>query len=104
MSNKKLTITPLGDRVLIEALSEDEQLKKTKSGIVLPDTVDKEKVDRGRVVAVGPGKTNEAGKKIPMSIRKGQTVIFSEFSADKINIDDQEYYIISENNILAVYE
>jgi chaperonin GroES len=101
---KKFNIAPLGDRVLIEALSEEERVKKTKSGIVIPETVDKEKVDRGRVVAVGPGKITEDGKKIPVSVKKGQIVIFSEYSADKIKVDDKEYYIISENNILAIIE
>jgi chaperonin GroES len=101
---KKFNIAPLGDRVLIEALSEEERVKKTKSGIVIPETADKEKVDRGRVVAVGPGKITEDGKKIPVSVKKGQIVIFSEYSADKIKVDDKEYYIISENNILAIIE
>ena len=101
---KKLKIIPLGDRVLIEALSEEERLKKTKSGIVIPDTVGAEKVDRGFVVAVGEGAISENGKKIPMNIKKGQTVIFPEFSAEKIKVDNKEYYIVSEKNILAVIE
>lgn len=100
MTTKKTSIKPLGDRVLIEALSEEERLKKTKSGIVIPETVDKEKVDRGTVVAVGPGKTKQS----PIAVKKGQKVIFSEFSADKIKIEDKEYYIISESNILAIIE
>lgn len=101
---KKLFIKPLGDRVLIEALSEDERLVKTKTGIVIPETVNKEKTDRGKVVEVGPGRINETGKKIPVFVKKGQTVIFSEFSADKIKVEDKEYYIMSEGNILAVIE
>lgn len=102
--SKKITILPLFDRVLVEALSEEEKLKKTKTGIVLPETVDKEKVDRGRVVATGPGRTNEDGKKIPVGVKKGQLVVFTEFSAEKIKVEDKEYYIVSENNILAVIE
>ena len=101
---KKLNIIPTGDRVLVEALSEEERMQKTKSGIVLPDTADKEKVDRGRVVAVGPGKTTENGRKISPVVKKGQIVIFPEFSAEKIKVDDKEYYVVSESNILAVIE
>ena len=101
-TNKKINIKPLGDKVLVEALSEEERMKKTKSGIVIPETVGKEKVDRGQIVAVGPGKINDAGKKISMSVKIGQTVIFPEFSAEKIKVNDKEYYIISESNILAI--
>jgi chaperonin GroES len=101
---KNISIKPLGDRVLIKALSDEERLTKTKSGIVIPETVDKEKVDRGKVVEVGPGKIDEKGKVLPVTVKAGQTVIFSEYSADKIKVDDQEYYIVSEANILAVID
>lgn len=101
---KKIAIKPLGDRVLIEPLSEEERAVKTKSGIIIPETVDKEKMDRGKVIEVGPGKINDAGKKIPVSVKKGQTVIFSEFSADKIKIEDTEYCVVGESSILAVLE
>ncbi len=103
--SKKINLTPLADRVLIEPLSEEERMKKTKFGIVLPDTAEKEKVDRGKVVAVGEGKHNEDGdKRIPVSVKEGQTVMFSEFSADKIKVDDKEYYIVGESSILAIIE
>ena len=104
MANKKQTIKPLGDRVLIEALSEDELLKKTKSGIVIPETVSDKKVDRGRVVAVGTGRITDAGKKIPILVKKGDMAVFSEYSAEKIKIEDKEYYLVSEGNILAIIE
>ena len=101
---KKSAIKPLGDRVLIEPLSEEERGIKTSAGIIIPETVDKEKIDRGRILETGPGKVNEAGKRIPLGVRAGQTVIFSEFSADKIKVGDKEYYIVSEQNILAVID
>lgn len=104
MTNKKTIISPLGDRVLVEALSEEERIKKTKTGIVLPETADKEKMDRGRVAAVGPGRVTDEGKKLQMSVKKGQIVVFPEFSAEKIKANDKDYYIISEGNILAVIE
>ncbi|MFH1979179.1 MAG: co-chaperone GroES [Patescibacteria group bacterium] len=99
---KNTKITPLGDRVLIEALSEEETIRKTKSGIVIPDTANKEKVDRGKIMAVGSGKVTDGGKLIAPKVKVGQLVVFSEFSADKIKVNDQEYYIVSEGNILAI--
>ena len=95
-------IKPLGDRVVVEALSEEERVKKTKFGLVLPDTADRNKVDRGRVVAVGAGKMDKSGKRVPLEVKAGQVVIFPEFSSEKIKVDGKEYYIISESNILAV--
>ncbi len=99
-----INIKPLGDRVLVEPLSDEEREKTTKLGIVIPDTVEKEKSERGKVIAVGPGKMTDAGKLIPLSIKKGQTVIFSKYGPDEIKVGDKEYYIIKEDNILAVLE
>lgn len=101
---KKINITPLGDRVLVLPLNEEEKGGKTKSGIIIPDTVDKEKSERGKVVAVGEGKLNEAGKRVPLSVKKGQTVIFSKYGLDEIKVDGVEYFIISESNILAIID
>jgi chaperonin GroES len=99
-----INIKPLGDRVLVEPLSDEEREKTTKLGIVIPDTVEKEKSERGKVIAVGPGKMTDAGKLIPLSIKKGQTVIFSKYGPDEIKVGDKEYYIIKEDNILAILE
>jgi len=100
MKNKAI-IKPLADRVLVEPI---EKEVKTKSGIIIPDTIDKEKPEQGRVVSVGPGRFNDDGDIIPMSLRKGQIVIFSKYGPDEITIDDKEYYILSESSILAVIE
>ena len=103
---KKVTagigIRPLGDRVLIEPLNrKDETL--TKGGIIIPDTVDKEKPHQGKVIAVGPGKWNEDGDAlVPMSVKVGDKVVFSKYGPDEIEVGDREYYIISESSILAV--
>ena len=98
-------IKPLSNNVLIEPLSEEERGRKTSSGILIPETADKEKPDQGRVVEVGPGKKDESGKIIPVSVSVGQKVIFSKpYSAEEIKIDDKKYFIISEDNILAIYE
>jgi len=102
MSNK-INIKPLGDRILVEPVA-GEDAGKTKSGIIIPDTIDKERPERGRVIAVGPGKTTDEGKVIPLSVKKGQIVIFSKYGPDEIKINDKEYYILSESNILAVIE
>lgn len=99
MSNKK-TITPLGDRVLVKPLSEED--KKTASGIIIPDTVSKEKPEQGKVIAVGAGRMNDDGKVIPMSVKKGDTIIFSKYGPDEIKVDGEEYFILSESSILAV--
>lgn len=97
-------IRPLGDRVLVEPLSDEERQTKTKLGIVIPDTVEKEKSERGRVVAAGQGRMTDEGKLIPMSVKKGQIVLFSKYGPDEIKVDGKEYYIIKEDNILAVIE
>ncbi|MHB8651767.1 MAG: co-chaperone GroES [Minisyncoccota bacterium] len=99
MSNKK-TITPLGDRVLVKPLSEED--KKTASGIIIPETVSKEKPEQGKVIAVGVGRMNDDGKLIPMSVKKGDTIIFSKYGPDEIKVDGEEYFILSESSILAV--
>ena len=103
----KMNIKPLSNNVLIEPLSEEERGSKTKAGIFIPETVDKEKPDQGMVVAVGLGKWDEKGnppRRIPMSVKKGQKVVFSKYGPDEIKVGDKKYYIISEDNILAVIE
>src|SRR3989344_2108744 len=98
----KINIKPLGDRVLVEPL--DNESEKTKSVIIIPDTVSKEKSEQGWVVAVGEGRRNDEGKLIPLAVKKGQKVIFSKYGPDEVKIDGKEYFIISEANILAVIE
>lgn len=100
----KLNIKPLGDRVLIEPLSEEKKSGKTKSGFIIPDTAEKERPEEGTVVAVGEGKMTDDGKILPLKVKKGQRVIFSKYGPDEIKIDGKEYLIVSESNILAVIE
>lgn len=95
-------LRPLGDRCLVEPIdAKDEAL--TKSGIIIPETVDKEKPHQGKVIAVGPGKYDD-GVLVPMTVKVGDTVIFSKYSPDEIKMGDKEYYILSESNILAIVE
>jgi len=101
MSTPKTKIIPLGDRVLVRpGLSEDA--KKTKSGIIIPETADKEHPDQGEVIAVGEGKKDEDGKLVPMTVKVGDRVLFSKYGPDEIKVDGEEYYILHEDSILAV--
>ena len=99
-----MKIKPLHNNVLVEPLQEEEKGSKTKSGIFIPDTVDKEKPDQGKVASVGEGKRDKDGKLIPMSVKKGDRIVFTKYSLDEIKVEDKKYYIISEDNILAVIE
>jgi len=93
-------ITPLNDRVLVKPI-DAEEASKTASGIIIPDTVSKEKPEQGRVVAVGGGRW-EDGKRIPISVKVGDKVVFSRYGYDEVKLEGVEYYILKEENILAV--
>ncbi len=99
-----MNIKPLSNNVLVEYIEEEQ--KTTKSGIVLPDNAQKKERMQGVIVATGPGKTNESGTKIPLSVKVGDKVLFSKPWSDekKIENDEKKYYIISEDEILAVVE
>lgn len=92
-------IEPLHDKVVVKPLSEE---KVTASGIVIPDTVNREKPMQGEVVAVGPGKLDEHGKRTPMSVKVGDVVLFTKYAPDEVEIDDEEYLVIEEEKILGV--
>ena len=91
-------LKPLGDRVLIQALDTQE---KSRSGIIIPDTA-KEKPQEGRVIAVGPGRVTEEGKRIASEIRKGDRVLYGKYSGTEVKIDGEEYLILRETDILAL--
>ncbi|MEK7507290.1 MAG: co-chaperone GroES [Patescibacteria group bacterium] len=95
-----MKIHPLGDRVLIEPLREE----KKKGGIILPETIDKERPEQGKIIAVGPGKKDENGKLMPINVKKGDKVLFTKYGPNEIKIDDKEYLIAREEDILAVIE
>ena len=90
-------IHPLGDRVVVKALEKEE---KTKGGIYLPDTA-KEKPQEGKVLAVGPGKMTDDGKRLPMDVAVGDVVIFAKYGGTEIKEDDEELIILRESDILA---
>ena len=91
-----MDLKPLGDRVIVEVLEEE---KSTVSGIVLPDTA-KEKPQRGKVMAVGPGRY-EDGKLVPLDVKKGDDVVFSKYGGTEVKVSDGEYLILRESDILA---
>lgn len=99
----KINLRPLGDKVLVRPLSDEELGTKSASGIIIPETVDREKADRGEVVAVGPGRWDEDGeKRLPLGVSVGDKVIFQW--GDKIEYQGVKYYLVSESNISAVIE
>lgn len=100
----KTSIIPLADRVLIEPLEGRYKEGKTASGIVIPDTAEKERPEQGKVIAVGPGKRGDDGKVVPLGIKKGQTVFFTKYGPSEIKVDGKEYLIAREEDILAVIE
>ncbi len=102
MPAKKTTtnVRPLADRVLVKRI-EEEQL--TKGGIIVPDTA-KEKPQQGRVIEVGPGRMTEDGTRIKMEVKKGDKVLFGKYAGTEVTIDDEEYLILREDDILAIIE
>lgn len=100
MTTVSVKIKPLGDRVVVKALSGETQ---TKSGIFLPDTA-KEKPQEGEVLAVGPGKVMENGKRVASEIQVGQRVIFAKYAGTEIKQDGQEYLILRESDIMGIVE
>jgi len=95
-----MDLKPLGDRIIVEVLEEEQT---TSSGIVLPDTA-KDKPQKGEVIAVGEGKFAEDGKRMKLDVKAGDTVLIGKYSGTDIKIDDVEYTILREDEVLAVVE
>lgn len=97
-----MNLRPLFDKVLVTSSSKEET---TASGLVLPDTASKERPEQGTVIAVGPGRYDEDGeKRIPMSVKVGDKVVFKKYSPDEVKVEDKEYLVLSESDIIAVIE
>ncbi len=96
-----MNIKPLSNHLFIEALEEE---KTTKSGIVLPETAEKEKPVKGKIFAAGPGKKNDKGETISMSVKVGDIVLFKKYGPDEIEIDSKKYLVGDEEDILAILE
>jgi len=96
-----MEIKPLADHLLIEPIKEEE---RTKTGILLPETAEKEHPEQGKVIAIGPGRKTSAGKIIPLEVKVGDKVLFTKYGPNEIKVDDKEYLIAKEEDILAILE
>lgn len=92
-------LIPLHDNVIVKPIEEEH---KTASGIVIPDTASKEKPMKGKVLAVGPGKFDEHGKRMPVDVKEGDVVIFTKYSPTEIKIDGEELYVLGADSLLAI--
>jgi chaperonin GroES len=96
-ADKQLSLKPLDDRVVVEPLDAEE---KTAGGILLPDTA-KQKPQQGKVVAVGPGKLNDSGTRVALAVKVGDTVLFGKYSGSDVEVNNKEYKILRESEILG---
>lgn len=96
-----MKLRPLGDRVILAPLAKEEV---TKGGIILPSTVDKERPEQGKVIAVGPGKLRDDGVRVEMSVKVGDMVLFKKYAPDEIKVDDETYLVLSESDLMAIVE
>ena len=95
-----MKVRPLHDRILVKRVEEQET---RRGGIIIPDTA-KEKPQEGKVVAVGNGKVNEDGKKIPLDVKAGDRILFGKYSGSEVKLEDEEYLILREEDVLAILE
>jgi len=97
---KSMNLKPLNDRVIVTRVEKEQ---KTAGGIIIPDTA-KEKPQEGKIVAVGPGKLDDSGKRIPMEVKEGDRILFSKYAGTEIKIDGVEHIFMKEDDILAVID
>lgn len=96
-----MQIKPITDHILIEPIKEEE---KTKAGILLPETAEKERPEQGLIVAVGPGKKDKAGNLVAMDVKAGDKVLFTKYGPTEIKVDGKEYLIARQEDVLAILE
>ncbi|HKW90510.1 MAG TPA: co-chaperone GroES [Methylomirabilota bacterium] len=95
-----MKIRPLHDRIVVKR---EEEKEVKKSGIIIPDSA-KEKPQEGKVIAVGNGKVNDEGKKIPLDVKAGDKILFGKYSGSEVKLDDEEYVIMKEDDVLAIID
>lgn len=101
MSQKtKVSLRPLGDRLIVQRLEQEETLK---GGIILPDAA-KKKQEMAKVIAIGNGKTTDEGKVLPMPVKLGDTVLMDKYSGQEVSIDDEEYIVLRADDVIAIIE
>lgn len=91
-------IKPTADHLVVEAIEEET----TKSGIIIPDTASKEKPQKGKVIAVGPGKLNDKGERMPMEVKEGDVVLFTKYGPTEIKLEAKELLVLNESDVLAI--
>ena len=102
--SEKSPIKPLGDRVVVRPLTEEELGTATASGIIIPESAKEEKPEQGVVLATGPGKWDEDGeKRLPLDVKEGDRIVFTKYGYDEVKIKDKQYFIVSESGILGVF-
>lgn len=94
-----MKLKPISDYIIVEPRKEEQ---KTKSGIVLPDTIEKEKPQEGVVIAAGPGRMLDNGKRSVLEVKVGDKVLFSKYSPTEMKVDGKEYFVIKEDDVLAI--
>jgi len=94
-------LKPLNDHVVVKPLAKEE---KTLSGIILPDTANKEKPEQGEIIAIGPGKLLKNGTRAPMSVKIGDKIVFTKYAPNEITLHNEKFLVLSENDILAIIE
>lgn len=92
-----MKLEPLGDKIIVIAVEEI-----SKSGFVIPETMDKEKPQKGEIIAAGPGRIDDNGKRVPMNVKVGDVVLFRKYAPDEFKIDGKEYLILSESDVIAL--
>ncbi|MDQ7815234.1 MAG: co-chaperone GroES [Patescibacteria group bacterium] len=96
-----MQLRPLGDRVIVKPAAKEEM---SKAGILLPDTAGKERPEQGEIIAVGPGRLLDNGSRAALSLKVGDKIVFKKYSPDEVKIEDIEYLVISESDVMAVIE
>ncbi len=95
-----MKIKPLADRVVVQRIEEEEE---KKGGIIIPETA-KERPQKGKVIAVGPGRLSDKGERMPMEVKEGDIVLFSKYAGTEVKVGDEEYLVMREDEILAILE
>jgi chaperonin GroES len=101
MTEKKLKLRPLEDRIVVEG---SDEMETHVSGLIIPDTVSKEKPQKGKVIAVGPGKVDNNGKRVPMEVKAGDTILFTKYGPSEVKVEGKELLILNQSDVLAVLE
>jgi chaperonin GroES len=96
-----MKLTPVSDNIIIKAVSSE---KTSAAGIIIPETVDKERAERGEVIAIGPGRELDNGQVSKMHVKVGQNVLFKKYSPDEVKVDGEEYLIIRADDVMAIVE